>query len=129
MGDGTGANRNRGLSYSTYMLFLFLAKALCHIGSEPDAATELAKRTGNLIEWNIINYQNGVKGNETAMATALQGEGRFRLVDMKTDFGITTTVDLRMLFLSMPFALNFSDRRGIGMPGTMPVAVTDYRGY
>jgi hypothetical protein len=48
---------------------------------------------------------------------------------MKTDFSLTTTVDMRMLFLSMLFARNFSDSRGIGMPETLPVAVTDYRGY
>jgi len=34
-----------------------------------------------------------------------------------------------MLFLSMIFSQNFSNSRGIGMPTTMPVSVTDYRGY
>jgi len=59
----------------------------------------------------------------------LGADDRFKLEDMKTDFSITTSVNMRMLFLSMPFAQDFSDKKGIGMPKTMPVKVTDYRGY
>jgi hypothetical protein len=129
--DTAGENKadEKGLAYSSYLLFLLISKAIVYIGSEADAATELAKRTGNLIEWNLINYKDGVLSDEDKMAEALIATGRFKLVDMKTDFCLTTTVDMRMLFLSMIFAQNFSDSRGIGMPTTISVAVTDYRGY
>jgi hypothetical protein len=130
--DGGGAGegkKERGLTYSSYMLYFFITKAIFYVGTEPDAATELAKRTGNLIEWNMVNYQNDINADEEKMAAALEEHDRFRLVDMKTDFHLTTTVNMRMLFLSMLFAQNFSDGRGIGMPTTMPVTVTYYRGY
>jgi len=118
-------SNDKGLTYSNYMLFFFIAKGL--FGS--DTGTELTARTADLIEWNVINYKGGIFSDEEKMTGALSDEGRFKLVDMKTDFSITTTVDMRMLFLSMVFAQNFSDSRGIGMPSTMPVVVTDHRGY
>jgi len=127
--DGDNFKSARGLSYSNYLLFFFLEKAVFYIGSDGDAANELAKRTGNLIEWNIVNCQSNSKADERLMAEALAGDSRFRLREMKTDFSFTTTVDLKMLFLSMAFAQNFSDSRGIGIPQTIPVSVTDYRGY
>ena len=127
--DESKFKNEKGLTYSHYMLFLFLGKAIVYLGSESDAATELAERTGNLIEWNVINYKSGSKADEEKMAEALASQSRFRLEDMKTDFRITTTVDMSMLFLSMAFAQKFSDTRGIGMPKTMPVTVTDHRGY
>jgi len=127
--DGSRFGNKKGLTYSHYMLFLFLGKAVAYVGSEEDAATELAKRTGNLIEWNVINYKGRCKADEGKMAEALAAQNRFKLEDMKTDFSITTTVDMSMLFLSMAFAQKFSDSRGIVMPKTMLVTVTDYRGY
>jgi len=127
--DGDLFKSERGLTYSNYMLYFFITKAVFYIGTDGDAANELAKRTGNLIEWNVINFQSKSKADEGKMAEALTGHGRFRLSNMKTDFSITTTIDLRMLFLSMAFAQNFSDSRGIGIPQTMPVSVTDHRGY
>jgi len=122
--DGIGKD-GKGLSYSNYLTFLFLAKGL----TSSDAGTVLAGRTANLIEWNVLNYKNGVFGDEGKMSGALSSGGGFKLEDMKTDFSITTTVDMRMLFLSMIFAQDFSGSRGIGMPSSMPVSVTDYRGY
>ena len=119
----------RGLTYSNYMLFFFLTKAVFPIAGGGDAANELAKRTGNLIEWNIINFRSNSNADERRMAEALAEPGMFRLSEMKTDFSITTTVDLKMLFLSMAFARNFSDSRGIVMPQTLPISVTDRRGY
>jgi hypothetical protein len=119
----------KGLTYSQYMLLFFLTKGLFYTGKEKDAATELAKRTGNLIEWNMINLKNGINCDESKMAEAVKSDGRFKLADMKTDFSITTSVNMKMLFLSMAFARNFSDTRGIGMPTTIPITVTDYRGY
>jgi hypothetical protein len=129
--DTVGGDKSdeKGLTYSNYLVFLLISKSVVYIGSEADAATELTKRMGNLIEWNIINYSNNVFSDEDKMAEALLATDRFKLVDMKTDFSLTTIVDMRMLFLSMIFAQNFSDARGIGMPTTMPVVVTDYRGY
>ena len=123
------ARNEKGLSYSNYMLFFFITKAVVYVGKYGDAATEFAARAGNLIEWNLINHLGGIKCDERKMSEALAKKDRFKLSEMKTDFSITTTVDLRMLFLSMVFAQEFSDSRGIGMPQTMPVRVTDYRGY
>jgi len=34
-----------------------------------------------------------------------------------------------MLFLSMAFAQSYSDSKGLGVPSTVPIHVTDYRGY
>jgi len=118
-------NDEKGLTYSNYLTFFFVAKGLTSSGT----ATELTQRTANLIEWNVINYKNGIYCDEEKMSGALAESGRFKLIDMKTDFSLTTTVDMRMLFLSMFFAQNFSVSRWIGMLSTMPVSVTDYRGY
>ena len=127
--DSEDFNRSRGLNYVNYMLFFFITRAVFYTGSETDAATELAKRTGNLIEWNIVNFQSKSNADEALMAQALARHDRFRLEEMKTDFRLTTSADLRMLFLSMAFAQNFSDSRAIGIPRTMPIRATDIRGY
>jgi len=116
---------NRGLTYLNYMAFFFIAKAV----TGGDAGDELVKRAADLIEWNVINYRNNINSNEGKMAEALAQGDRFKLEDMKTDFSLTTSVDMRMLFLSMVFAQAFSDTRAIGMPTQIPVVVTDYRGY
>ena len=116
---------DKGLTYSNYMIVLFITRAVF----SREAGAQLAERAANLIEWNIVNYQSRAFSDEEKMASALASEGRFRLVDMKTDFSITTTADMRMLFLSMLFAQNFAAERGISAPATMPVTVTDYRGY
>lgn len=101
------------LSYTDYLrLFLLLVDG-----------DELAVRTAKLIELNLTNYQDKIYADEEKMAGAI----RFDLSKAITDFSITTTVDMRMLFLSMPFA-----QRGIGgvvPPRSMPISVTDYRGY
>ena len=123
--DTNNDSNDKGLTYSNYMVFLFIGKAI--IGS--DASFDLTKRTADLIEWNIINYESQSFSDEGKFAGALSAANRFKLVDMKTDFSITTNVDMRMLFLSMVFAQNFSGSRGIGIPSAMPVAVTDHRGY
>jgi len=118
-----GEEKEKGLTYENYMQFFFLAKALITSG----AATELTEFTANLIEWNMINYASGANADEGKMADALAAGNRFEMVDMITDFNITTSVNMHMLFLSMPFA-----ERGIGgvfPPRVMPITVTDYRGY
>lgn len=101
------------LTYTDYMrLFLLLV----------DANT-LARRTARLIELNVTNYRDGLNAVEDDMAKA----DRFDLSKAVTDFSLTTTVDLRMLFLSMPFAQKGVN--GVVPPKTLPISVTDYRGY
>ena len=123
--------KEKGLTYSQYLLFFLVTNGIffkaTHEGK--DAATELAGRTANLIEWNMINYKKEINCDVDKMTEALGEEGRFELKKMKTAFSITTKVDMHMLFLSMVFAQDFSDTRGIGMPTSMPITVTDYRGY
>ncbi|MDR2599903.1 MAG: DUF5702 domain-containing protein [Oscillospiraceae bacterium] len=116
---------DKGLSYSNYMMLFFITKAL----TTSDAGVELVNRTANLIEWNITNYRNNLYSDEEKMTEALAADDMFKMENMRTDFAVTTTVNMRMLFLSMGFAQNFSNSRGIGMPRTMPISVTDYRGY
>ena len=118
--------KEKGLAYHNYMLLFFLAKVL---SPSVNAGNELAVRTGKLIEWNVINYRNNINSDESKMIEVLKNEDRFRLSGMKTDFSITTNAELRMLFFSMIFAQNFSNSRGIGMPSSFPVTVTDHRGY
>ncbi|MCL2078793.1 MAG: DUF5702 domain-containing protein [Oscillospiraceae bacterium] len=122
---GNSDEDGKGITYSNYLLFFFIAKGL---GGDA-VSDELARRTATLIELNVINYKDNILCDEEKMTQALSEAGRFKLSDMKTDFYLTTTVDMRMLFLSMLFAQNFSDSRGLGMPSQMPVSVTDYRGY
>lgn len=127
LGGGDAADNEKGLTYSNYMLFFFITKAFITPGDE--AAAELAERTANLIEWNMVNYQNGVFSDEEKMAEALTDAGRFRLEEMHTDFILTASAGMRMLFLSMIFAQNFADEKGISMPLTKLVSASDYRGY
>ena len=86
-------------------------------------ANTLARRTARLIELNVTNYRDGLNAVEDDMAKA----DRFDLSKAVTDFSLTTTVDLRMLFLSMPFAQKGVN--GVVPPKTLPISVTDYRGY
>ena len=101
------------MNYTDYMrLFLLLVPG--------DA---LAERTRRLIELNVTNYQNKINADEDAMA----GTERYDLEKVFTGFSLTTTVDMRMLFLSMPFAQKGVN--GVVPPKTLPVSVADYRGY
>ena len=101
------------LSYTDYMrLFILLV----------DDNT-LAERIAFLIELNMTNYDQNIQADEEKMA----GATRFRMDQAITDFSITTTVDLRMLFLSMPMAQK--GMNGVIPPKTLPISVTDYRGY
>ena len=124
LADENDYKNEKGLSYSNYMLFFFITKA---VFQSVTAIDELAKRTADLVEWNVINYKENVEANEGKMSTALGADDRFRLLDMNTDFNITTTVKMRTLFLSMPFAQK-------GVNGVVPLreivfTATDYRGY
>lgn len=108
-----------GMGYKDYMrLFLLLIDG-----------DVLALRTANLIEMNVTNKKLGIggKGDRKARENAMSAAEMFKMSDAVTDFSLTTTLDLRMIFLSMPFA-----QKGINgkvPPGTLQIAVTDYRGY
>ena len=117
--DGT----ERGLTYSNYMIFFFMAKSLLN----HNFSDELIMNTAQLIEWNVINFRKNVNANETAMDAAISAPDRFKMEDLKTDFSISTSVELHMIFLSMPFAQIGLD--GVIPAKTMPIAVTDSRGY
>lgn len=110
---------SNGMRYKDYMrLFLLL--------TDGDA---LADRTANLIEMNVTNKKQGIggKGDRKAREQAMSEAELFKMADAVTDFSLTTTLDLRMIFLSMPFA-----QKGVNgkvPPGTLQITVTDYRGY
>lgn len=101
------------MNYTDYMRFFLLLVP----------GDTLADRTGKLIELNVTNYSEGINAVETAMA----GAERYNLGKVFTGFTLTTTVDLRMLFLSMPFAQEGIN--GVIPPKTIPLTVTEYRGY
>ena len=108
-----------GFTYKDYLRLFLLLKS--------DSA--LAKRTADLIELNVTNYKEkiGENSDRSARESAMAAAERFELRKAVTDFSVTTTVDLKMLFLSMPVA----QKGGIGVvpPGTKELVVTDYRGY
>ncbi len=83
----------------------------------------LAQRTGELIEFNLTNYNNKIKADESKMSKATLED----LAKLKTGFTITTTVNLRMLFLSLPFAQEGIN--GVVPPGKVAIRAVDYRGY
>ena len=125
--DDEAFKNEKGLLYSQYMLVFFFSKALFSAAVGGGGETELAVRTGNLIEWNMINYQNNVNANEAKMSEALLKPDRFMLSNMVTGFRLTTSANMRMLFLSMPIAQR--GLRAVIPPETLPVSATDYRGY
>lgn len=101
------------LDYTDYMrLFLLLVPG-----------DTLAARTRNLIELNVTNYRDKIDADEEAMAEA----ERYDLEKLYTGFTLTTTVDMRMLFLSMPFAQKGVN--GVVPPKTLTLTATEYRGY
>ncbi|MCL1975872.1 MAG: DUF5702 domain-containing protein [Firmicutes bacterium] len=124
--NSTVSGGEKGLTYANYLLFFFVAKAVFWPGLIT-ATSELVQRTGDLIEWNIINYREDIMADESKMAEALLKTDRFRLANMHTDFALNTTVQLKMLFLSMPLAQKGAS--GIIPPKTLPISVNDYRGY
>ena len=111
---GKGDENTATLTYTDYLrLFLLLVDG-----------NDLAQRTANLIELNVTNKRyDDINANEESMARA----ERVKLENAFTGFEVTTTADLRMLFLSMPFAQRGVN--GVVPPGTLPISVTDYRGY
>lgn len=108
-----GGDEGITMGYTDYMrLFLMLVPG-----------DTLADRTRNLIELNVTNYKGGLEAKENEMEKA----ERYDLGKLMTGFSLTTTVDLRMLFLSMPFAQEGIN--GVIPPKTLAITATDYRGY
>lgn len=108
------------LSYKDYMRLLLLLV-------DGDTLTD---RTKFLIGLNCQNYKKGIGGNSSreARESEMSAAGLYDLPGAITDFSVTTTVDLRMLFLSEPQAQN-GFVEGVIPPKTKRIAVTDYRGY
>lgn len=102
-----------GLTYTDYLrLFLLLVNG-----------DDLANRIIELIQLNVTNCSKQLNADEEAMASA----ERFDMSKAFTDFSLSTSAEMRMLFLSMPLA-----QRGVNSvipPRTMPITATDYRGY
>ena len=124
-GDEEMSKSEKGLTYSQYMLCLFVAKIVLNIGGI--ASEELVSRTGNLIEWNMVNYDNNANADEVKMAEAMALENSFKLSRMITGFELRSSANMRMLFLSMPLAQR--GRRGISPPETIVITASDFRGY
>jgi hypothetical protein len=127
-------NKEEGISYEQYMLIFFIVKSLL----EHDPIGVMTDRTGNLIEWNVINYNTkacadniGGDGNVNtdaavaAMSAAFGDDNCFRLAKRHTDFDLTATIDLRLLFLTMPMFT----RQGSPFSSTLRITATDMRGY
>ena len=122
--DDDGSARNQDddgviLSYKDYMrLFLLLTNG-----------DTIARRVSQLIALNVTNYRDGIGGKESRneRENAMTNATLFRMDKAVTDFSITTTIDLKMLFLSMPFARRGAN--GVIPPGTLELKTTDYRGY
>lgn len=109
-----------GLVYRDYIrLFLLLV--------DGDA---LAQRTANLIELNVTNYKNkiGDNANRSARESAMSKAELFDMRKAVTDFSVTTSVVMKMLFLSSPAAQK-GYVNGVVPPGSKELSVTDYRGY
>ena len=107
------------MGYKDYMrLFLMLM----------DGDT-LAQRTAKLIELNVTNKREGFGslGSQSEREKAMGEAELFQMSNAITDFSITTNAELKMLFLSMPFAQKGVN--GVVPPGSLEVSVTDYRGY
>lgn len=117
----SGGTYKSGISYFTYMLFFIVG------GDRFKGGDLLVERTSQLLEWNMINYKSKINADEIKMAGELKKAGRFSLENLKTDFSVTTALDMRMLFLSAPFAQKGIN--GVIPPKTARFTVTDYRGY
>jgi len=114
-----------GFGYGDYMFILFVTKANTD-GDFDRAADDFVGRAGDLIEWNMVNYTEKVNAKEAAMSAALLGAGRFRLANAATGINISARAEIRMLFLSSPFAQKETKGR---FAGALPVTSAGQRGY
>ena len=118
------------LTYENYLTVFFIAKAT----ATSDPTRVLVNRTADLIEWNVNNYRQDFKANAGEMTAFLDinSDGYddtkvFRMRKAATTFEIETTVEMRMLFLSMPLAQRGIN--GVVPPKTLTITATDHRGY
>ena len=90
----------------------------------------LAQRTANLIELNVTNYREGIGNNRDrhAREQAMSSAELFDMSEAITDFSVTTSVNMKMLFLSSPVAQK-GYVNGVVPPKMKELVVTDYRGY
>lgn len=105
------SHNQTGMSYSDYMTVLLLFV---------DGDT-LAKRTSDLIQANVNWYKDGKIDDKWTLGTS------FDLSQAKTDFEVESTVDMKMLFLSMPLAQGFSD--DTSPSSTMSITAKANRGF
>lgn len=89
----------------------------------------IAQRVAYLIELNVTNYREGIGAKESRndRQTAMSNAALFDMSKAITGFSLTTTAEMKMLFLSMPFAQKGVN--GVIPPGTLMISATDYRGY
>ena len=118
------------LTYENYLTIFFIAKAT----ATTDPTGVLVNRTADLIEWNVNNYERNFRADVDKMNKFLnKNDGDydpaavFRMKKAATTFSIETTVNMQMLFLSMPLAQRGVN--GVIPPRTMHITATDYRGY
>lgn len=116
---GSALDDDHGLYYFDYVrIFLLFVDG-----------DDMAERISNLIGLNMTNKTNnlGAIAERSEREAAMTAATKFDMSKAVTGFSITTTAELRMLFLSMSFAQNAFD--GIVPPQTLTVSATDYRGY
>jgi hypothetical protein len=115
-------NDEYGVYYVEYLTLFLMAQ-------DPNT---LAARTGNLIMLNVSTYRNRVEGNtsesDNTRENAMAAIKLFDLGKANTSFEITTTTNMRFMFLSLNYAQggNWVNARP---PRTFPIRQTDYRGY
>lgn len=100
-------------AYIDYLRIFVLFK------SEEEILGNMAK----LIPLNITNYKEDINANEEAMSAVEV----VTFDNYITDFEINTTVDMRMIFLSMPFAQKGVN--GVVPSKTYPLSISAMRGY
>ena len=89
----------------------------------------LADNVSFLIGVNLTNKKNdiGQLSSREARQQAMSSAEQIRMQQYFTDFSITTTANLRMLFMSMGFAQSAIE--GVSPAKTISLEVVDYRGY
>lgn len=119
-GEGNSQNTAPGeFSYLDYVrLFLLFI----------DGDT-LADNVSFLIGVNLTNKKNdiGQLSSREARQQAMSSAEQIRMQQYFTDFSITTTANLRMLFMSMGFAQSAIE--GVSPAKKISLEVVDYRGY
>ncbi len=109
-----------GLTYMDYLRIFLLLKS----------EKTLAERTKQLIQYNMTNIKNTVYAENTLIYGSegnLSKQTLYKLSAAGTAYEISTTVEMRFLFLSMGVFQKGLD--GVVPPATIDVTAVDYRGY